>query len=498
MIDSGLNAASEKVDDGIKHVVLLMMENHSFDQMLGALQEIFSDMDGVTPELAATRKNLTFGNVPIVQQKTSERQMNFDPLHEHVNVMAQLQDGNGGFVKEFQKAYPHCSTDDLKEVMGYYPLDFLPALHALGRDFTICDNWFSSLPGPTWPNRFFALSGTCSGEVIMPSGTELLNPKWYTEQSQSTLFDRLNEKQKTWRIYYYDIPSSLVLKNQRSTENLSGYDKIDNFFKHAAGDEAAFPEFTFIEPQYFGVAQNDDHPPHNVMKAEKLIADVYNALRSNKPLWESTLLVVVYDEHGGFYDHVIPPKTVAPDGLTKSYDFKQLGLRVPALLISPRCGRRVEKTQFDHTSLLKYLTEKWGLGPLGERTRQANSIGCALTESAPRADTIPFIRVSNASLISEDVDAEKDATNANQDALHYFSEFLRAELDQGSGEAVKIAADAAKVGNWWVSAKHTIGRLFASLGAWLSNDMRSAQAVRQARTAEIVDVVKSSKGIEPT
>jgi len=149
MTDSVINAAPGMGDDGIKHVVLLMMENHSFDQMLGALQEVFSELDGVTPELAATRTNLTFSNVPIAQQKTTERQMHFDPLHEHVNVMAQLQDNNGGFVKEFQKAYPHCSADDLKDVMGYYPLDFLPALHALGRDFTICDNWFSSLPGPT-------------------------------------------------------------------------------------------------------------------------------------------------------------------------------------------------------------------------------------------------------------------------------------------------------------------------------------------------------------
>jgi phospholipase C len=490
-IDSG--TVFDASNDGVKHVVLLMLENHSFDQMLGSLQELFEDVDGVTPELARTRTNLTISGVPIAQQETKEQQMSFDPKHEHVNVLAQLEGDNGGFVKEFEKAYSKSKIDDLKDVMGYYPLDFLPALHALGRDFTICDNWFASLPGPTWPNRFFALTGTCAGEVCMPAGAAMLNPKWYTEQSQATIFDRLNEQKISWSIYYYDFPCSLVLKNQRRRENLSGYKKIKEFFTQAAGDEALFPEFTFIEPQYFGVAQNDDHPPHNVMKAEKLIADVYNALRSNKALWESSLLVVIYDEHGGFYDHVKPPKTVAPDDLTSAYGFDQLGVRVPALLISPRCQRRVEKTQFDHTSLLKYLTEKWNLGSLGNRTAAANSIGCAVDiNKSVREDTIPFIRVSNADLISNDIEAEKDATNANQDALHHFAEFLLAEGDAGAGNSVVIAADAAKVGNWWISAKHWLGRMVTSTGGWLSNDMRVAKAAREERTSQAFEQVKAS------
>ena len=491
MADLDLGTKLDASDDGIKHVVLLMLENHSFDQMLGSLQELFSEVDGVTPELAVTRKNFTIDGVSIVQQKTTERQMSYDPKHEHINVLAQMKDDNGGFVTEFQKAHPKCTADDLNDVMGYYPLGFLPALHTLGKEFTICDNWFASLPGPTWQNRFFALTGTCAGEVLMPEGKELLNPKWYTEQSQFTIFDRLSEQRRSWRIYYYDFPCSLVLKNQRDAKNLSGYAKISEFFTQAAGDEAAFPEFTFIEPQYFGVAQNDDHPPHNVMKAEKLIADVYNALRSNKPLWESSLLVVLYDEHGGFYDHVKPPKAIAPDELTTAYGFNQLGVRVPALLVSPRCERRVEKTQFDHTSLLKYLTEKWHLGPLGNRTAVANSIGCAISKEKPLRDgTIPFIRVSNADLISKDVEAEKNATNSNQTALHHFAEFLLAEQDKGMGEVVQLAADVAKVGDWWIAAKHRLGRWFTFFGARLSSDMRAAQAARQERTESALEGVK--------
>ena len=482
-------------DDGIKHVVLLMLENHSFDQMLGSLQEIFPEVNGVTPELAANRKNLKLDGTAIFQKKTLERQMAYDPKHQHNNVMAELEGSNGGFVREFQKAYPKCSDEDLNNVMGYYPLDFLPALHTLGRQFTICDDWFSSLPGPTWPNRFFALTGTSSGQVEMPEGAGLLKSTWYTEQNQYTLFDRLNERQKSWTIYHYDFPCSLILSHQRRPKNLLGYAKIERFFTDAAGDAEVFPAFTFIEPQYFGAAQNDDHPPHSVMKAEKLIADVYNALRSNPKLWESSLLVVVYDEHGGFYDHVQPPKTVAPDQSVKSFAFKQLGVRVPALLISPLCERRVEHTQFDHTSLLKYLSDKWDLGPLGERTAQANSIGCAIAKGLlPRQDTIPFLRVSTAVLICDDVEAEKDATNSNQEGLHHFSEFLATAMDKGIEEGVHLAADAAKVATFWITAKHRFGRLFTACGEWLSKDLRDAQKNRQLRTAKIFTKFKDTSG----
>ena len=174
-------------NDGIEHVVLLILENHSFDQMLGALQEVLPELDGVTPDLAAQRFNLTANDVRIYQRKTIERQMRFDPHHEHVNVVRQLEGNGGGFVREFQAAYAKCSQADLQEVMGYYPLGFLPALHTLGKQFTICDRWFASMPGPTWPNRFFALSGTCKGQVLMPAGPEMLKLHWYTEQDQATL-----------------------------------------------------------------------------------------------------------------------------------------------------------------------------------------------------------------------------------------------------------------------------------------------------------------------
>jgi phospholipase C len=158
---------------------------------------------------------------------------------------------------------------------------------------------------------------------------------------------------------------------------------MTQFRKDVAGPEPVFPAFCLIEPDYNGLAENDDHPPHDVMRAQKLLADVYNAVRANDPLWASTLLVVVYDEHGGFYDHVeppsvgtsplpVPPSEPQPDW---EYSFDRFGVRVPAVLVSPWVSQGFDATVFDHTSLLKYLIEKWELGPLGNRTARATSIG---------------------------------------------------------------------------------------------------------------------------
>jgi phospholipase C len=134
--------------------------------------------------------------------------------------------------------------------MGYYPLDFLPALHTLARNFTICDHWFSSLPGPTWPNRFFALTGTCNGQLLMPEGWKDPQLKTCIDQTQDTIFDRLNERGVRWHVYYYDFPSSLLLTHQRRPENLIHYHRIENFYDDCR-NEAQFPQFAFIEPKYF-------------------------------------------------------------------------------------------------------------------------------------------------------------------------------------------------------------------------------------------------------
>lgn len=468
--------------DPIRHVVLLMLENHSFDQMLGALQSEYHELDGVDIESSSSRFNLDLSGKRVFQAPTIEQQLERDPKHETANVLTQIANANSGFVKDYQTNVKGNTAEDRQDIMGYYAPDFLHALYELGKNFTVCDRWFSSLPGPTWPNRFFALSGTSSGCVLMPEG--ILNPRpgEFTAQDQVTLFDRLTEAGKTWKIYFYDFPISLLFKNQRRVENLVHYSLIKNFFTDVR-NEKMFPAFVFIEPKYMGADQNDDHPPHNVFQAEKLIADVYNAIRSNDELWESTLLVVTYDEHGGFYDHVEPPPTVPPDNSPGDSPFKfdRLGVRVPALLVSPWVAARVEKTLFDHTSLLKYLTDKWQLGPLGARTAAANSIGVALRPEK-RDGVPPFIRVPYTDLMPKKPELENEDKSRHHDAIHAFAHYL------ATTEAVvteTLVADIVRGAGAWMRLKAWFGKALQELGRWLSTDLDKQRKRKIAATADV-------------
>jgi phospholipase C len=430
----------------IRHVIQLILENRSFDQMLGCTKAIYPELEGIDSNKPA--RNSDSRGVEFVQAPMEVRQMlQWDPHHEVGHVAVQLNDHNGGFVKDFSVAYAD-STDSARSfVMGYYPLGFLPALHTLAHNFTICDHWFSSLPGPTWPNRFFALSGTSNGRVGMPDdGTHTADLPGYFQQTQDTLFDRLNEAAIHWKVYFHDIPQTTALAHQREPHNVARYFYIDQFFDDARGSEEEFPQYCLIEPDYMGFGQNDAHPPHDIMRSEKLIADVYNAIRANDALWKSTLLIVMYDEHGGFYDHVEPPLAIPPDdAMPSEYSFSRFGVRVPAILVSPWIDARVEHTQFDHTSVLKYLTDKWRLGPLGRRTAAATGIGRAIQRSTPRLDTIERIELSAEQLSPPDPRAEDEAfgiPNAHQSALHRLGDYLKMDAFE---KVPRIASVLARV-----------------------------------------------------
>jgi len=471
--------------DPIQHVILLMLENHSLDQMLGCFSQLYPDLDGIDSQVQ--RFNLDDKNQKIFQKETTETQMTLDPLHEVPNVLTQISENNSGFVKDFVTNYPKSTDQDRQNVMGYYPYGFLPALHALAAEYTICDHWFSSLPGPTWANRFFALSGTTSGRVKTPSGiTDRNFGHEIFYQNQKNIFDCLDEAKVTWRNYYGDFPISLVLTHQREPHNLINYRKMDSFFKDANSDATNFPAFSFIEPKYMGEDQNDDHPPHNTMKAEKLIADVYNAVRSNEKLWQSTLLIVNYDEHGGFYDHVQPPAAIPPDSHTEEYSFTQLGVRVPSLLISPWVKKGVEKTTYDHTSVLKYLSDKWQLSPLGERTKQANSIASALNfEQAPRQDCLPYIHISNKQLIPKNSELEKWDDNANHLAIHSFADFIKNVKNCKTHSQLSASTCKDK-------AKEKLGHKLVKLGMWLQKDSYAKRENRIAHTCEVAGNITGS------
>ena len=471
-------------NDPIQNVVLLMLENRSFDQMLGALAEQHGELDGI-PVAGPPRTNLDAKGNVYQQLMSADLQMALDPDHDNGPVLNQLADNNGGFVKDFIRKHPESTHAQRMQIMGYYESGFLPAMHTLGDTFLVCDRWFSSMPGPTWPNRFFALSGTSHGHVRMPNSITDPYIQGFFNQTQDTLFDRLNEANVEWLVYHYDMCCSWVLTHQRRWHNLQRYKLMGSFFDDAAA--GTLPPFVFIEPKYSGHDQNDDHPPHNVMKGEKLVADVYNALRTS-PQWNQTLLVVVFDEHGGFYDHVPPPDTVAPDEFTSEYAFDRLGVRVPAILVSPWLARGVDHTEFDHTSLLRYLSDKWKLGPLGKRVAQASSIAKAMRFlPSPRTDTVPFIRVRNSDLYAPQPELEEFDRSAHHAAFETFADYL---TQRRTGQAAAPAA-ARTSSSWrqWLGTK---------LMAW-GRSLSMATANSAALTAQLrTEVEEDAKRADQT
>jgi phospholipase C len=412
-------------NDPIKHVVVLMMENHSFDELLGWTKSLYPALEGVDEK--NPRSNPDFPNATnLVQQApTSATAMVLDPMHDLIDSLSQIENNGSGFVDNFVRHYLGSSAEQRAQIMGYYPRGGLPVLHTLAANFMICDHWFSSLPGPTWPNRFFVHSGTCQGHVKMPSGLYIENEHF---NDQNTIYDELDNKNISWSIYHHGMPQTLLFVHL--WDKPDRFHRMDNFFRDAAGPESEFPQYAFIEPSYGGPDENDQHPPTDIRAGEYLIAQVYNALRANDDLWNSTLFVLLYDEHGGFYDHVYPPQAVPPDESVDEYAFNQYGVRVPAILISPWVKAGFTGTLMDHTSLLRYLIDKWGLRPdrLGKRTQQAQSFMPELQQlSAPRTDApAPFNLPQLALSLPRPV--VPSATNQHQDALVSFAHGLEQKM----------------------------------------------------------------------
>lgn len=413
--------------DLIRHVIVLVLENRSFDHILAGSPKL---QQKYAPNGVNKLNGKTYRQAPGAARTISD-----DPIHETPDVLLQLKANggvpqNGGFVLDYAQNYPNLS--DPSEVMKYHAHGALPAIHALGESFTICDSWHASVPGPTWVNRLFVLSGTSLGRVKMPNGIMNLNLHWY---DQPTIFDRLNEKGLAWRVYFGDTPLSLLFVHQWSPENAARHHHMMAFFQDAAGEADQFPCFAFIEPAYLQPGANDAHPPHDIMEADVLVANVYNAIRANDALWKSTLLIVLFDEHGGFYDHVSPPPAVPPDHHTEEYTFDRYGVRVPALLISPYVGNGIFSDLLDHTSLLKYLQDKWGLGDLGARTAAANTFNAALRLDQPPRTDAP-VRVSSSTVGAAGAAVTIDALSEHQSAIVAMSH----NLESMTGEDPNVIA----------------------------------------------------------
>lgn len=435
------------MSDRIEHVIVLMLENRSFDHLFGALP----DVDGVDPSAPGTNIERPNSSTVYRQESVAVRKMRPDPRHETKNVLRQIQTDQlghmGGFVYDFALAEPG-AKNAWPQVMAYFQLGDLPVAHRLAQSFCVSDSWFSSVPGPTWTNRFFAHSGTSQGWVNMPDLPFHPNLHRY---DQTTVYDRMNERNVSWRIYAGDIPLSLLLYNQRKKENRRNYRRLSQFYSDVAQAEpASFPSYVVIEPAYLPVGQNDQHPPSDVLKGDDLIGSVYDALRGNEALWNSTLLIVTWDEHGGFYDHVYPPPATPPDPKNEEgFDFKQYGVRVPAMLISkwvsPKSVFRPQSGVLDHTSILKYLTEKFDLGSLGNRVATAASLSGALVDTPNDASperVSPAVLPAEASSIGDELPVR---LNRNQQLLIEFSKYLEIETSP-TPEMVGLRSMRARAG----------------------------------------------------
>ena len=292
------------------------------------------------------------------------------------------------------------NSNNAHSIMKCFKPEKVPVLTQLARQFAVCDRWFSSIPGPTFPNRAFAHGSTSIGRVDM--GVD-----WHA--MSKTIYELLAENNVDSRIFYHDSTMAMTFKGLMNQGKYFAF--FDDFL--SACKRNKLPAYSFIEPRYANgndlvnntfFSASDQHPDHNVEQGEILIRDTFNAIWNNQAVRESTLLVIVYDEHGGLYDHVPPPSAVNPDNmkwvgspnsLDPAFDFTRLGVRVPAVLISPyiKAGT-IDRTQYDHSSIIatacKLLLKNVPRASLTDRDRNANTFEGILTLAQPRTEAISF------------------------------------------------------------------------------------------------------------
>jgi phospholipase C len=398
--------------EGIEHVVVLMLENRSFDCMFGQLYPKSSGFEGLSgiefnPYHAANGVvNIPVWNDTGIDPATAAIP-DPDPGESFADMNAQLF-GQGaaptdepppmsGFVDNYMSQPPSSSPPrEQIAVMHYFTEKQVPVISELAKAFGVSDQWHASAPCQTWPNRFFVHAGTAGGHT----DNNLLSDLPF---SKPTIFRRLADEGRSWKVYFHDMPQAATLADLWfAFDHFSHFE--DAFEKDASS--GSLPNYSFIEPAYFangdlGLIPSDQHPPHNIVYGEQLIARVYNAVRA-APTWKKSLLIITYDEHGGCFDHVSPPTAVSPDGDLgpDGFKFVRYGVRVPAVIISPymppgkivrssatKLPHRGPPYPYDHTSILATLRELFELGaPLTARDAAAPGLLEALSLEEPTND----------------------------------------------------------------------------------------------------------------
>jgi phospholipase C len=405
--------ASVRALDQVEHIVVLMMENRSYDHMLGylTLSGRRPELDGLTTGMANVYRDrsgkfpqydgLSFGPHELLDTRMTKAQ---DPPHGGSSVDKQIKAKMGGFVQTYMDERGGPTEVHPGDVMGYHADKHLPVYDHLSEKFCVCDRWFSSVAGSTFPNRLYALAGQAAGK------RENISPPIYHLHS---FFRRLDEvKGVSWTTFVHDLtPILWAVDNDYPfkhllAEHVAWFDGHfrppyfgDTFIQRAAAGK--LPSVSWIDPSFADLRtglmriisppSNDDHPPSDVSLGQALVLKVYDALASS-PQWSKTMLVITYDEHGGFFDHVLPPLN-PPDDDPKV--FSRWGVRVPAIVVSPLVGRRsFSHERFDHTSIIKTILLRFArknktIPDMGKRVTSAQHLGVLLTEAKPRPPETP-------------------------------------------------------------------------------------------------------------
>nr|GMC83234.1 non-specific phospholipase C4-like [Ipomoea batatas] len=414
---------SSEISDGstfpIKTVVVLVQENRSFDHMLGWMKSLNPEINGVTGNesnpLPTSGGAQSSTNVVLFGKKS--QYVDPDPGHSIQDIYEQIfgapwsQDSAGEKLEPSMQGFAANAERNEEGLSGAVMNGFLPeavpVYKELVREFAVCDRWFASVPASTQPNRLFVHSATSHG------ATSNDTKKLIEGFPQKTIFESMDEAGYSFGIYYQYPPSTLFYRNLRKLKYIKNFHQFDIHFKTHC-KEGKLPNYVVVEQRYFDLKilpGNDDHPSHDVFEGQKFVKEVYEALRSS-PQWNEMLFLIVYDEHGGFYDHVPTPVTGVPnpDGLIGpqpyNFQFDRLGVSVPVIMVSPwiERGKVITKywecavvhgptsgpfpnSEYEHSSIPATVKKIFNLNHfLTKRDAWAGTFETVITRTTPRTD----------------------------------------------------------------------------------------------------------------
>ncbi len=513
----------------IQHVIVLMLENRSFDHMLGFLDH----PDPAYPRLA-NESNPAVGpsDPPIVVQANARRTLPVDPDHSHDAVMLQLtgsqdpsppyQLTNKGFVTSYE-------TKGLEEkrkpgfgpqIMRCQPAANIPVMAMLAREFAVCTRWFSSVPGQTWPNRNFAHAGTSDGEVNIT----------FRSYMNRTIFEQLEEADRDWAVYHDGMPQAACFRKIWLRWRGGRFYEQDYLFW--AIEQDALPAYSFLEPSHFWPQPHSQHPGNNkrngndFKRAEQLIGAVYQSLVDHPEVFHKTIFLLTYDEHGGFFDREAPPQgDQYKDGRVATehhFAFDLLGVRVPAIVISPWIRRgTIDDTVYDHSSIPATVRALFapGAGPLTacprSRDGMANTFHHLLALATPReGSALPSLPPSDAMTVAE-LAATPPVQDAPEDqeldeferSLVWLTSRMEAELLEEGVDPASLAlppmdapvddTNPASTASYAAEQRRVMHMLKASATRFLTMKLASGEVALNPDVAAIANAIRAQSPGSP-